>query len=266
VTLYHIIVEGLLAQPAQHMIDDGLARLDVLPGFRAGMKNVSLDEQRHIAFGVRLLADLHEEDPDGVRVAIVDKFREVLPWTTAVALPPNRDWDYVDPLGFSIVDLFEEGARLSEQRLRAIGLDIDNLPRFPLPLDLPPRERGARGVTLMQAGMIGPKAGPASRDPEAVEILFDTLRRGADGNAAPAGTTIQWDFPDADPWFLRLDNGATSIQQGRAPKPDLTLHVGFDDWVDVMAGREDPRKLMLTRRMRPKGSVRTLMRMGKIFG
>jgi hypothetical protein len=265
-TLYHIIVEGLLAQPAQHLIEEGLTKLDVLPGFREGMKNVALDEQRHIAFGVRLLADLHEEQPEAIRDAIVGKFREVLPWTTAVALPPNREWDYLAPLGFSIEDLFEEGARLSEQRLRAIGLDIDDLPRFPLPLDLPARERGERGIKLMKAGMIGPKIGPAERNAEAIEILFDTLRRQADGNAAPSGTTIQWDFADADPWFLRLDNGSTAVQQGRAPSPDLTLSCRFDDWVDVMAGREDPRRLMLQRRLKPRGSLRTLARMGRIFG
>ncbi|MDX6666074.1 MAG: ribonucleoside-diphosphate reductase beta chain, partial [Solirubrobacteraceae bacterium] len=91
ITMYHLIVEGALAQPTQHAIDTALTELDVLPGFREGMRNVSLDEQRHIAFGVRVLADLRLADPVGTRDAIVEKIREVLPWTTAVALPPNRD-------------------------------------------------------------------------------------------------------------------------------------------------------------------------------
>ena len=265
ITMYHLIVEGALAQPTQHMIDAALTELDLLPGFREGMGNVSLDEQRHIAFGVRTLADLHVADPAGTQEAIVEKIREVLPWTTAVALPPGRDLAYTEPIGIDIHDLFAEGAMLMEQRLKAIGLPLDELDRFPLPLDLPPRERGARGIALLAAGMLGPKEGPASRDPEAMEILMDTLRRGALPEAAGPLTTIQWDFTDAEPWFLRLDNGSTAMQRGRTPSPDVTLTVSFDDFVDIAAGREDPRRLMLRRRLRPAGKLRMLARLPKVL-
>ena len=64
VTLYHVVVEALLAQPGQHCITDYLTERDLLPGFRGGMHNVALDEQRHIGFGVKLLRDLAREDPD----------------------------------------------------------------------------------------------------------------------------------------------------------------------------------------------------------
>jgi hypothetical protein len=268
ITMYHLIVEGALAQPTQHKIDEALGAMDVLPGFREGMKNVSLDEQRHIAFGVRVLADLHEADPAGTQEAIVEKFREVLPWTTAVALPHNRDLGYTDCIGIDITDLFEEGAVLLEQRLRAVGLKLDELDRFPLPLDLPPRARAERGLKLLAAGMLGPKDGPAVYDREAVEILMDTMRRGAVPEAAGGRgriTVIQWDFSDAEPWYLRLDNGSTAALQGRAPKPDVTLRMTFEDFVDVAAKREDPRKLMLRRRIRPRGSLRALARLPKVL-
>jgi hypothetical protein len=230
------------------------------------MRNVSLDEQRHIAFGVRLLADLHAADPDTIRDAIVEKIREVLPWTTAVALPPDRNLAYTEPLGIDLVDLFEEGALLMEQRIKAIGLEPEKLDRFPLPLDLPPRRRAERGLKLLEEGMLGPKPdGPASRDPEALEILMDTMRRGAVPDAAPAGTTIQWDFTDAEPWFLRLDNGSTAVEPGRAPHPDVTLRLSYDDFVDVAAGREDPRRLLLRRRIRQSGKLRALARLPKIL-
>jgi hypothetical protein len=265
VTLYHLIIEGALAQPAQHMLDRGFEQLGLLPGFTAGMRNVSLDEQRHIAFGVRLLADLHERDPHGICEAIVEKIREVLPWTTAVPLPPNRDLDYAKCINLDLFDLFEEGAVLMEQRLRAIGLPLDKLDRFPLPLDLPARERGARGLRLLEAGMLGPKDGPIVYERDAVEILMDTMRRGAVPDAMPAGSTIQWDFTDAEPWFLRLDNGSTSVQQGRAPSPDVTLRLSFEDFVDVAAGREDPRKLVLRRRLKPSGKLRALAKLPKVL-
>src|SRR5829696_6299280 len=78
VTLYHVIVEATLAQPGQHFIEDYLQQRDLFPAFRAGMRNVALDEQRHIGFGVKLLADLKAEDPE-VPDAVADLLREVLP-------------------------------------------------------------------------------------------------------------------------------------------------------------------------------------------
>ncbi len=265
ITMYHIIVEGMLAQPTQHAIDRGLTDLDLLPGFREGMRKVSLDEQRHIAFGVRVLADLYAEDPEPVQEAIVGKIRETLPWTTALGMPADGDLTYTEPLGFSLPDLFEEGATLQEARLRAIGLPLDEIPRFPLPLDLSPRKRGERGLKLLEAGMLGPKNGAVKRDPEAIEILMDTMRRGVVVEAAPGGTTIQWDFTDAEPWYLQVDNGATAVRRGRAPKPDVTLKLRFDDFVDIAAGREDPRKLMLKGRIRPRGKLRALARLPKVL-
>ena len=70
VTLYHIVVEGTLAQPGQHLICSYLEERDKLPAFREGMQNIQVDEQRHIGFGVKLLADLRREDPVGVPKAV----------------------------------------------------------------------------------------------------------------------------------------------------------------------------------------------------
>ena len=36
---------------------------------------------------------------------------------------------------------------------------------------------------------------------------------------------------------------------------DLTFKCSFEDWVDVAAGREDPRLAMLKGKIRPKGSL-----------
>ena len=180
VTLYHVVVEASLAQPGQHMIEASLEAHDVLPGFREGMRHVSLDEQRHIGFGVKLLADLYREDPGPIQDAIVGLIKEVLPWTSAVAKPPNWDRSYTECFGFTLEDLGESGAASIEQRLRAIGLPVDTIPGFPMPMDLPPRERAVRGQKLLRAGLIGPGDDGVVQDPEAIEIMFDTIRRGAD--------------------------------------------------------------------------------------
>ena len=65
ITLYHLIVEGSLAQPGQHFVEDFLAEEGTLPGFSAGMENVSKDEQRHIGFGVKVLSELLAEGAPG---------------------------------------------------------------------------------------------------------------------------------------------------------------------------------------------------------
>ena len=78
VTMYHFVVEATLAQPGQHFIADYLEQRDLLPGFRDGMRNVALDEQRHIAFGVKLLYDLAQEDA-GSPTRSPSMLRESLP-------------------------------------------------------------------------------------------------------------------------------------------------------------------------------------------
>src|ERR671930_735785 len=243
VTLYHIVVEASLAQPGQHMIESYLEQYDVLPAFREGMRNVALDEQRHIGFGVKLLADLYRADPQPIQDAIVGLIKEVLPWTSGVAKPPNWDRSYTECFGFTLEDLGEAGAASIEQKLRAVGLPIDTIPGFPMPMDLPPRERARRGHKLLRAGLIGPGDEGVTRDPEAIEIMFDTIRRGAITDGVRPGTTIEWDFADAEPWHIVLDDGGSRAARGRAARADLTLRCRFDDWADVMAGRQDPRRL-----------------------
>jgi ribonucleotide reductase beta subunit family protein with ferritin-like domain len=265
VTLYHIVVEASLAQPGQHMIEDYLERYDVLPGFREGMRHVSLDEQRHIGFGVKVLADLHRQAPAETTDAIVGVVREVLPWTVAVAKPPNWDRSYTECFGFTLEDLGEAGAASLEQRLRAVGLPVLDLPRFPMPMDIPPRERALRGQKLLRANLIGPGDGPVRQDPEAVAILFDTLARQADARAVAPGTTIAWAFDDGPPWHVVLDPAGSRAVPGPAPNADLTLHCRFADWADVAAGRADPRALVLRRRLRPRGSLRVLWALPRVM-
>ncbi len=266
ITLYHVMIEGGLAQAGQHMIERMLDQLDLLPGFREGIQQVSTDEQRHIAFGVRVLADLYAANPQPIQDAIIGTFREVLPMSTCVAQIPGWDLSYTRSLGYDLEDLYEEGARMQEARLRAIGLPLDEVEGFPLPLDLPPRARGERGIKMMKAQYLGPKEGTFVPDEEATEILFDQTRLHALPSQADPGTVIQWDFTDAEPWHLVVDDGRTRVARGRAPKPDVVLRSRFEDWVDVTAGRANPAKLMLRRRLRMRGSPKVMLRLPKLLG
>jgi hypothetical protein len=267
VTMYHILVEATLAQPGQHFIEDYLTKRDVLPGFRGGMRHVAHDEQRHIGFGVKLLRDLAREDPE-VPLAVADLLREVLPYTAAVFVPPNWDRRYSECFGFTIEQIFEEGARSFESKLRAAGMPIESLPGpVAYPYDLEPAERARRGVAMLQAGLLGERNGPPPRDPATMELLFDMLRRGVDPRVTlPAPLTLQWDFSDAEPWHLRVEDGSTAARPGFAEHPDVTYKARYEDFVDVFAGRLDARRAVLTGKLRPRGSVKALWTSRKLFG
>jgi ribonucleotide reductase beta subunit family protein with ferritin-like domain len=262
VTLYHIIIEASLAQPGQHFIDESLTKRELLPGFRAGIANVAKDEQRHIGFGVKLIADLAREDPE-CEPAIADLLREILPYTAAVFVPPGWDERYVTLFGFTLEDVYTHGADAIDSRLRAAGLDPSKM-RIGLPFDIPPRERADRALTLLRSGYLGAPNGHVKPNAEATAMLFDGLRRQIDTSVAP-GTTIQWNFTDAEPWHLRIDNGATAASPGRVEAPDLTFRCSFDTWLDLAAGRIDPWRAVATGRMRPTGKLKLLLRAPKLF-
>jgi hypothetical protein len=266
VTMYHFVVEATLAQPGQHFISDYLSERDLLPGFREGMHNVALDEQRHIAFGVKLLRDLAAEDPE-VPEAVAEQLRAVTPVSLAVFVPPNWDTRYAECFGFTLEQIYEEGARSFEAKFKAAGMPVESLPGPQvMPMDMPPRARAERGLAMLRAGYLGERNGPPARDPQAMGVLFDSIRRNVDLRRAPDGPfVLQWEFPDAEPWHVRLDNGATAAAPGRAPHVDLELRCRFDDWVDVVAGRLDPRKAVATGRLRPRGTPRALWRARGLF-
>ena len=266
VTMYHVVVEATLAQPGQHFIEDYLTKRDLLPGFREGMKHVSQDEQRHIGFGVKLLHDLAREDPEVVD-AVADLLREVFPVSVAVFVPPGWDRRYTECFGFTLEEIYTEGARSFETKLRSAGLPLDKLPGPQIyPYDLPVKERAERALALLRAGYLGDKDGAPARDPDSMTLLFDTVRRAVDLRRVPdEPMTLQWEFPDAEPWHVRVDNGDTAAVAGRAPDPDVELRIGFEDWVDVIAGRLDPKRALATRRLRLKGSPRALWRARGIF-
>ena len=242
VTMYHFVVEATLAQPGQHFISDYLAARDLLPGFRAGMRNVALDEQRHIGFGVKLLRDLAAEDPE-VPDAVAEQLRAVTPISLAVFVPPGWDTRYVECFGFTLEQIYEEGARSFEAKFRAAGLPIESLPGPQImPMDLPAAR--ARRARAGDAARRLPRRAerPAARDPEAMAMLFDSVRRNVDLRRAPAARSCSSGTSRTP---SRGTCGSTTARPPRRRAArrsvDLELRCRFDDWVDVVAGRLDPR-------------------------
>ena len=266
ITLYHVVIEATLAQPGQHFITSYLHDRDLLPGFREGMDRIAQDEQRHIAFGVKLLSDLTAADPE-CRRAVADLLREVLPWTASVLVPPDWDLDYTRVFGFELEDIAREGADSLETKLRSAGLPIEDLPGPPIfAYGLPAETRVRNGLLLVQSGVMGEKNGPPKNDHETMAALFQMLGASIEPRKAPAEPgTIQWDFTDAEPWHLMVANGDTRFAPGRVEAPTVTLRCRYEDWADVFAKREHPLRLAATRRLRPSGDMRWLWRARRMF-
>jgi ribonucleotide reductase beta subunit family protein with ferritin-like domain len=262
IALYHLIVEASLAQPGQHLIEQSLERRHLLPGFREGMGNVAKDEQRHIAFGVKMIADLVREDPE-CEPAIEELLREIFPYTAAVFVPPNWDERYVTSFGFTLEEIFAVGAESIEFRLRAAGLRPEEM-RVGVPFDVPPRERARRGLAMLRAGYLGEPNGPVQPDTEVTALLFEGLTRQMNTSVAP-GATIQWEFADAEPWHVRISDGSATAQPGRVEHPDLVFSSRFQDWLDLTAGRIEPWRAALTGKIRPRGKLRLLLRAPQLF-
>lgn len=69
VTVYHLMVEGLLALTGQRRALRLLRNLDLLPAFRAGFTAVTRDESRHVSYGVWAL---RQAVRDGYEASIRD--------------------------------------------------------------------------------------------------------------------------------------------------------------------------------------------------
>ena len=87
ITLYHMVIEGVLALTGQHFIIGYNTEQGTLPGFVAGFEKVARDEHRHVAFGARFLTDMVAES-DRYRTAIQRMLAESLPVAERVFDPP----------------------------------------------------------------------------------------------------------------------------------------------------------------------------------
>lgn len=75
--VYNMIVEGMLAETGYHGFFTIMDRHNILPGQRAGLQKLKLDESRHIAYGVYLLSRLMSEEP-GVWVVVEETMNALM--------------------------------------------------------------------------------------------------------------------------------------------------------------------------------------------
>ena len=123
VTAYHMVIEGTLALTGQYTITEWAERNDVLPGFLEGLRKISQDEHRHVAYGTWFLQQ-KAKDPVLAR-RIQDKLVELLPIAAGVLAPPGvdpfSDWEL---LGFRSAQVNEYAFKALSRRLKVIGVGL----------------------------------------------------------------------------------------------------------------------------------------------
>ena len=123
VTVYVIVIEGMLALTGARFMIKSLRERGWFPGFTAGFTAVNRDESRHVGFGVKFLADAIKDDRANAKI-VEDTLKETLPVATLVFVPPWVD----DPYNFQTPfyhssEIFEYAAKSLSKKLAAMGLD-----------------------------------------------------------------------------------------------------------------------------------------------
>jgi hypothetical protein len=265
VALYHLVVEGMLATPGQHFIQRYVEKLNILPGFTEGMRSVSRDESRHVAFGVKLLGGL-VKSPE-CRAAAIEMFDKVMPYSLGVFVPPNRDRSYAECFDFTLVEIYAFGLRSFETKLKRIGIDPNELELLAYEdRESTYEERARRLWVLIDAGVVGDDTREPEPTGEAVEILFESLARSVDLDVARGlEGPIEWAFTDGEPWHIVVTNGHAEAKPGSAGSPALRLESSLADWAKIAVGRFDPRWALLKRRLKVSGSLGAKAKLSKLF-
>jgi len=89
ITIYHLIVEGMLALTGQKFLLGILRELGIMPGFYAGFTAVARDESRHVNFGVRALMEAGIRDPS-LRDRMEETVFGVLESACRIVAAPDR--------------------------------------------------------------------------------------------------------------------------------------------------------------------------------
>jgi hypothetical protein len=266
VALYHIIVEGLLAIPGQHFIQRYVEKLDILPGFTAGINNVSRDESRHVAFGIKFLGELVRSSNE-CRQATIEMFDRALQWSVGVFIPPNYDRSYAECFDFTVEEIYAFGLRSFETKVKRIGIDPTEITLFNrMDPSQSYEERARQTWVLIDCGVLGDHRREPQLNREALEILFQGMARSMDLEVARSlGGPIQWDFTDAEPWHLVVANGHAEAKLGKVDNAALRLEASSAEMAKIAVGRTDPRWALLKRKLKVHGALGAKAKLPRLF-
>jgi ribonucleoside-diphosphate reductase beta chain len=124
ITTYHVVVEGFLAVTGQTLIRDYLLEHSLYPGFCEGFGLVERDEHRHVAFGVRFLRDVIDEDARH-RETVERVVLDLAPKAAYVFVPPyvKDPSDFVS-YGYTSRQIYGFAYRTLKRRMKVLGIEI----------------------------------------------------------------------------------------------------------------------------------------------
>lgn len=268
ITLYHLVIEGMLAHTGQYYLRDFSRKNACLPGFEQGINMTARDESRHIAFGIQLLHELiaHEQSCKAVAIKTLNR---VLPWAAGVFVPPGQDWSYITCLGYTPQEIFAFGLRSISTKLRRAGiLPAEVTALVKLGYADSPDIQAERLFTMIKGSVVGTDQ-PPQVDEKTMDVVFDSVGFLADStrtNHPRTPLTIQWIFSETQPRYLELKPGELPlVQKGQAVHPNLTLRCRAADWIRISSGQLKSDRALLTRRLRPSGDLRLLFKLPSIL-
>ncbi|MGZ3678541.1 MAG: ribonucleotide-diphosphate reductase subunit beta [Ktedonobacterales bacterium] len=266
IALYHLVIEGTLAHPGQHMIRAYVTTMGMLPGFAQGIASVSRDESRHMAFGVQVLGELVAASAATKR-AVIHLLNRILPWTLSLFISQELGDDAVRVFGWELEDLYAFGLRSFDTKLKRAGIQPGEVATLvKIGGDGTPPDRARRALKLLRAGVFG-SAAPLRVDDEILTMLFEGLQDVM--NMRPPSNVpgaIQWDFTDAPPWYVEPAADRVYACQGRADAPVLTLRCSVDDWARIAGDKLNPTLALVTRKLKLSGESKLMLRLPAILG
>lgn len=118
--LYHMIVEGIIAEIGYQVFYGALEKRDLMPGLVQGIHYIHRDEARHIAFGLYFIQRLIRENPrlEPVFDEYMEEFRPVaeeMPVQIFADHPPDAI-----PFGLHPAQFREQGRQLFQSRIQQV--------------------------------------------------------------------------------------------------------------------------------------------------
>jgi ribonucleoside-diphosphate reductase beta chain len=124
ITTYHMVIEGVLAMTGQHFLIKYMEDHGLFPGFVKGFSMVERDEHRHIAFGVRFLKDMIEQDARYGDI-VQRKVLELVPHASRVFAPPYAESEReFTSYGYGSAEIYGFAYRSLKRRMGLLGLEI----------------------------------------------------------------------------------------------------------------------------------------------
>jgi len=145
IATYHLVIEGVLAMTGQRFILKYMEDHDMYPGFCTGFSLVEQDEHRHIAFGVRFLKDVVEQDRARFGSIVERRVRELVPKAVHVFAPPYTESarEFVS-YDYHSSHIYGYAYRKLKRRMAVLGLEVPPAEEImPGPIASPEEARAA---------------------------------------------------------------------------------------------------------------------------